>query len=231
MPTFLLSYFTCQLLMATFRELLHPPTSPANFSRFTLPASFSCQLFENYFTCQLLMPNFRDYFTCQFLVPTFRELFHLPTSLANFSCQLSESYMTCQLLMATLRELLHPPTLPPNYSRVISPASFSCQVFENYFACQLLMLTFRELLHLHQLAPMLPGHSSSSCWCFFLWGGGAKRQIFLIARTLAVSTFILENNSASCFTCKRGSRFAIGQKPGIWKCEKFLRKPTSEHME
>ena len=52
--------------------------------------------------------------------------------------------MTCQLLMATLQELLHPPTLPPNYSRVISPANFSCQVFENYLACQLLILTFES---------------------------------------------------------------------------------------
>ena len=134
---------------ANFSRLLHLPISRANFSRVILPANFSCQL----------------------LLPTFRELLHPPTSPANFSrvtlpasfsCQLFENYMTCQLLMATLRELLHPPTLPPNYSRVTSPASFSCQVFENYFACQLLMLTFRELLHLHQLASMLPGHSSSS---------------------------------------------------------------------
>ena len=38
---------------------LHLPTSHANLSRVTSPASFSCQLFESYFTCQLLMSTFR----------------------------------------------------------------------------------------------------------------------------------------------------------------------------
>ena len=36
------SYFTCQLLMATFRELLHLPTSRASVSRVTSPANISC---------------------------------------------------------------------------------------------------------------------------------------------------------------------------------------------
>ena len=31
------------------------------------------------------------------------------------------------------------------------------------------MLTWRELPHLHQLASMLPGHSSSSCFFFFFF--------------------------------------------------------------
>ena len=74
------NYFTCQLLMPTFREILYLPTSRGNFT---------CQLFENYFTCQLLMP-------------TFREILYLPTSRGNFS----NNYFTCQLLMPTFRECL-----------------------------------------------------------------------------------------------------------------------------
>ena len=97
--------FTCQLLMSTFRQLFHLPTSHVNFSRVISPANFSCQLFESYFICQLLMP-------------TFRELLHLPTSHANslrvtapakFSCQLLESFFTSQLLMSTFRVLSHDP--------------------------------------------------------------------------------------------------------------------------
>ena len=42
------SYFTCQLLMPTCRELLHLPTSHVNFLRVTSPANFSCQLFGCY---------------------------------------------------------------------------------------------------------------------------------------------------------------------------------------
>ena len=42
------SYFTCQHLMPTFRELCHPPTSHANCSIVTPPANFSCQLFGCY---------------------------------------------------------------------------------------------------------------------------------------------------------------------------------------
>ena len=76
--------FTCQLLMSTFRELFHLPTSLANFSRVTSPANLSCQLFESYFTCQLLMP-------------TFPELLHLPTSHASFSRVTSPANFSCQL--------------------------------------------------------------------------------------------------------------------------------------
>ena len=42
------SYFTCQLLMPTCRELLHLPTSHVNLLRVTSPANFSCQLFGCY---------------------------------------------------------------------------------------------------------------------------------------------------------------------------------------
>ena len=52
------SYFTCQLRLPTFRELLHLRTTRANFSGFTAPAIFSRQLFESYFACQLLIPTF-----------------------------------------------------------------------------------------------------------------------------------------------------------------------------
>ena len=38
------SYCTCQLLMPTFRELLHLPPSHANILKVISPANFSCQL-------------------------------------------------------------------------------------------------------------------------------------------------------------------------------------------
>ena len=78
------NYFACQLLMLTFRKLLHLPASHANFSRVTSRAIFSCQLFENYFTCQLL-------------TPTFREFLHLPTSHANSLRVISPANFSCQL--------------------------------------------------------------------------------------------------------------------------------------
>ena len=85
------SYFTCQLLMPTFRELLHLPTSHANVLRITLPTNFSCHLFEGLLILHLPASH-----------ANFRELLHLPTSifsrgtsLANFSCQLFEIYFTC----------------------------------------------------------------------------------------------------------------------------------------
>ena len=106
------SRFTCQLLVPTFREQPHLPTSCANFSRATSPANLSCQLVESYCACQLLMP------TC--------------LEVTNFSCQLLESNFTCQLLMPTCRELLHLPTCRANLSRVISPSNFSCQLFGCY---------------------------------------------------------------------------------------------------
>ena len=125
------SNFTCQLCLPTFRELLHLPTSSANFSRVASPANFACQLVESCFTCQL----------CQ----RFRELLHLPTS-----CQLFEHYFTCQLLMPTFREVLHLPTSHANLSRIASPTNFSSILIPTFreLLHQLLMPTFRELLHL-----------------------------------------------------------------------------------
>ena len=65
------SYFTYQLLMRTFRELLHLPTSDANFLRVVSPANFSCnfsivtspanlscQLFVCYLTILKAQANF-----------------------------------------------------------------------------------------------------------------------------------------------------------------------------
>ena len=48
----------CQLLMPTFRELPHLPTSKANLSRITSPANFSCQLFRCHFTILRTQANF-----------------------------------------------------------------------------------------------------------------------------------------------------------------------------
>ena len=81
--------FTCQFLMPTCRELLHLPTSHANFSRVISSANFSCQLFESYFTCQLLMPTFRELLR----LPTSHASFSRVTSPANFSCQLFGCYL------------------------------------------------------------------------------------------------------------------------------------------
>ena len=101
--------FTCQLLMPTSRELLHLPTSLANFSRVISSANFSCQLFESYFTCQLLMP-------------TFRELLHLPTSHASFSRVTSPANFSCQLFGCYLIIL----KTQANFSSLPSYRLFGC---------------------------------------------------------------------------------------------------------
>ena len=79
------SYFTCQLLMPTLRELLHLPTSHANFLRVISPANFSCQLH----------------------LPTSPANFSRVMTPANFSCQLVHSYFTSQLVASTFRVLSH----------------------------------------------------------------------------------------------------------------------------
>ena len=122
---------TCQLRLPTFREILHLPTSPANFA---------CQLFERYFTCQLLVPTFRELLRPPTSPTNFPKVV---TSPANFSCQLFESHFTCQLLVPTFRKLLHLPTSHANFSRANSPANFSCQLFETYFSCVHLPLFLR----------------------------------------------------------------------------------------
>ena len=80
--------FTCQLLMPTFRELLHLPASHTNCSRITSlpasPANFSRELLHLP-TLPANVPKPKSYFACQLLAPVFQELLHLPASHANFS--------------------------------------------------------------------------------------------------------------------------------------------------
>ena len=100
-----------------FEKLLHLPASRANFSRGTSPANIACQLFESYFACQLLAPTFRELLR----LPTSHANFSKVTSPAGFSRQLFESYFTRHLLVPTFRELLHLPASRANFSRVTSP--------------------------------------------------------------------------------------------------------------
>ena len=144
--------FSCQLLMPPFQELLHLPTSCANFSR-------------SYFTCELIMPTFRELLHLRAshanfsrIVPTFRDTLYLPTSRGNFTCQLFENYfshanfsrntLSANLSWQLFEKLLHLPASHANFSRGTSPGNIACQLFESYFACQLLAPTFRELLRL-----------------------------------------------------------------------------------
>ena len=74
------SYFTYQLLMRTFRELLHLSTSHANFLRVFSLALLLMSTSPANFACQLLMP------TCQGVISpaNFSSNFSRVTSPANF---------------------------------------------------------------------------------------------------------------------------------------------------
>ena len=119
------SYFTCQLVVPTFRELLRLSNSHASFSRITSPA--------------------------QLITPALRELLRLPTSPSNFGGVTLPANSPRQLLKSRLSNShadFFTVTSTAKYSRITSRANFSCQVFESYFTCQLAVPTFRELLRL-----------------------------------------------------------------------------------